>query len=1191
SPWFDTDGQFNGYVGSVLDISDRKQAEAELHEAHQRTIAIWESMTDAYALLDREWRVVYANATSIQTVCQLTGLEPDAILGKSHWELFSWTLGQPLEQEYRRAMAEQVPIHLEIFYEPTGNWFEIHGYPSEIGLGIYYRDISDRKLAEARVSESEEKYRSLFNEMSEGFCTVEVLYDEDGQPIDHRFLQANPAFERHTNLSDASGSLASELMPGLERVWNDLYARIIATGKSERIEQHSPAFDRWFEVEAARVGDASLCRVAVVFRDITDRKRAEEILRRTAELDAFRVSLTDALRPLTDASDILAIAARTLGESLRATRVIYFEVVSNGEEAIIHRNYTNGVAEMSGRYRFEDYRRNLTADHQAGKTQIVTNIPDNPKYNDAEKANYRELEIAAHIDVPLIKNNQFVAMLAVHQSTPRQWTETEVKLVEETAERTWAAVERARAEAALRQNEEQTRNILESIHEAFFALNENWQFTYLNPSVEALLDRTLSDLVGKNLWEEYPGLISSEFEHIYRGAMHDRVAGSLTQYYPDHDRWYEVRTYPAPNGISVYFRNVTEQIAAEAVLRESEERYRTLFESIDEGFCTVEMLFDENDTPIDYRFLEVNPRFEPQTGLRQAVGKRILEMLPEHEQHWFEIYGRIAMTGEPLRFENEARALNRWYDVYAYRVGEPEQRRVGILFRDISDRKLAEQKIQEQAALLDITSDAIFVRDLDHRILYWNQGAKQIYGWLATEAIGQTAYHLLQSNPDQIPKIMPMLLAQGEWQGELHKVTKTGKTVIVEARWTLMRDAADRPQFILSVDTDITEKKQLEAQFYRAQRLESVGTLASGIAHDLNNVLTPILAISQLLRLQQSELTARSQEMLQIVEDSAKRGANMVRQILTFTRGSGGERTLVEVAPLLQEVIKVVRQTFPKSITVREAIPVQFLSQVSADATQLHQLLMNLCLNARDAMPDGGTLTLAVANFEANEIFAQMNLDARVGQYVLIAVADTGTGIAPEVRDRIFDPFFTTKAPGKGTGLGLSTVLGIVRSDGGFVQVASEVGKGTQFKVYLPAIETKASRKLPQTQLPDGKGKLILVVDDEEPILQATRIILETHHYRVLTANSGMEAIATYAQHQQQIAVVLLDMMMPDMDGVTVIRILQKMNPEIRAIAASGLMPQYQQNLKSLGIVTCINKPYTTEELLNNIQLQGISIN
>jgi PAS domain S-box-containing protein len=391
--------------------------------------------------------------------------------------------------------------------------------------------------------------------------------------------------------------------------------------------------------------------------------------------------------------------------------------------------------------------------------------------------------------------------------------------------------------------------------------------------------------------------------------------------------------------------------------------------------------------------------------------------------------------------------------------------------KDISERKKQEaeqqkaeadllqsaRKIREQAALLDIASDAIFVRDLNHKILYWNQGAERLYGWSAAEAIGQPANELLQEDREQISNCVRSLLEQGEWRGEMQKVTKTGQVAIVEGRWTLVRDEAGQPKSILVVNTDITEKKQRAEQYYQAQRLESLGTLASGIAHDLNNTLTPILALSQLIRLQQQNLDAKSQEMLKVIETSAQRGAEMVQQILTFTRGTGGKRIDVELMPILREAIEIMRKTFPPSIEIHEKISDQPLWLVSADPTQLHQVLMNLGINARDAMPNGGKLLLSVENFYVDELFARTVITAKVGSYVLITIADNGTGIPAEVCDRIFEPFFTTKAHGSGTGLGLSTVLGIVKSYGGFVQVISQPGQGSQFKVYLPKAPASAT--------------------------------------------------------------------------------------------------------------------------------------
>lgn len=494
----------------------------------------------------------------------------------------------------------------------------------------------------------------------------------------------------------------------------------------------------------------------------------------------------------------------------------------------------------------------------------------------------------------------------------------------------------------------------------------------------------------------------------------------------------------------------------------------------------------------------------------------------------------------------------------------------------------ADQKIREQAALLDVASDAIFVRDLDDRILYWNQGAERLYGWMAAEAIGQPANQLLQNRDTQLETMMQTLVEQGEWRGELSNVTKTGRKVIVETRWTLARDEAGQPKFVLSVDTDITDKKHLETQFYRAQRLESLGTLASGIAHDLNNVLTPILTIGQILRLNQPKLDARSEEMLQILEESAKRGASMIKQILTFTRGTDGERSPVEVAPLLQEVLNIVQQTFPQSIDIRQNIPDQSLGLVSADATYLHQVFMNLCVNARDAMPNGGILSFSIEHCFVDQAFAQTNLDAQIGNYMVVTIADTGTGILLEVRDRIFDPFFTTKPPGQGTGLGLSTVLGIVKNYGGFLQVFSEVGCGTQVKVYLPVIEgTSTSYSQPQRRF-DGNGKIVLIVDDDVAVQLSTQLLLESHNCKVLLTNDGMKAIELYAQHQDEIRLVILDIRMPNMSGISLTQKLKEMNPMVKIIALSGL-PANREPALAAGANAFLPKPYTLDDLLENL--------
>ncbi|GAX43608.1 multi-sensor hybrid histidine kinase [Tolypothrix sp. NIES-4075] len=532
---------------------------------------------------------------------------------------------------------------------------------------------------------------------------------------------------------------------------------------------------------------------------------------------------------------------------------------------------------------------------------------------------------------------------------------------------------------------------------------------------------------------------------------------------------------------------------------------------------------------------------------------------------------------------------DREIDIEAMKAGaadylEKSQLSSPLLERSIRyaiERKQTEQKIREQAALLDVATDAIYVRDLDNKILFWNKAAERLYGCRKEEAIGKRIQDIWQTKHAlQLQEALNILMKNGSWEGELHQTTKYDKEIIVESRWTLV-PFDKKSQSILVVNTDITQKKQLEAQFLRAQRLESIGTLASGIAHDLNNVLAPILMTAQLLETQLHD--ARSKRLLPILVTNAKRGANLVKQVLSFTRGVEGDRTILQLKHLILEIRQVIKETFPKSIEV-DCETSRNLWTVSGDATQLHQVLMNLCVNARDAMPNGGILTISAENFIVDEHYAKMHLDAKIGSYIVVIVADTGIGITHEVLDRIFEPFFTTKELGKGTGLGLSTVLGIVKSHGGFINVYSEVGKGSKFQVYLPAQETTESPEEKELELPHGSGELVLIIDDEPSIREITKTSLEAYNYKAITASDGIEAIALYAEYRDKISIVLTDMLMPSMDGITTIRTLHKINPNVKIIAISGLATSDKMNAAyDLGIKAFLSKPYTAKQLLETI--------
>jgi PAS domain S-box-containing protein len=507
-----------------------------------------------------------------------------------------------------------------------------------------------------------------------------------------------------------------------------------------------------------------------------------------------------------------------------------------------------------------------------------------------------------------------------------------------------------------------------------------------------------------------------------------------------------------------------------------------------------------------------------------------------------------------------------------------------VVSRDVTERRNSEERIREQASLLDQARDAIFVTGLDGKVTYWNAQAEALLGWTRDEAMSRDVKSMLFPNGRfECQSICEKLRADGRWQGELRPQTKQGATLVVESRWTLVRDENEIPKSVLFINTDVTEQRRIESQFLRTQRMESIGTLAGGIAHDLNNVFTPILVAAQVLQTQ--KFTGENAEMLRTIEMSAIHGAALVKQVLLFARGSEGERIPVQVRHLISDMARLLRETLPKSIQTRTSLDVE-LGVVKGDVTQLNQVLMNLAINARDAMPTGGILEISARNMTVDDGFARQHPGLGAGPHICISVRDSGSGIPQTVIDRIFDPFFTTKPIGKGTGLGLSTVLGIIKGHNGAIHVSSEPGKGSCFDVYLPAIPAAAPAKPTDSRapLPRGQGEGVLVIDDEQVIRNVFGTILKHHGYRVFSASHGKEGTSLYQQHQQEIAVVVVDMIMPGMDGVAVVKELKKINPHVRVIVVSGMM-ENEQFFTGEGFsgVELIRKPVMSDILIGKV--------
>jgi PAS domain S-box-containing protein len=646
----------------------------------------------------------------------------------------------------------------------------------------------------------------------------------------------------------------------------------------------------------------------------------------------------------------------------------------------------------------------------------------------------------------------------------------------------------------------------------------------------------------------------------------------------------------------VYISDISERVHAEQALQSAHRRLLDTIESLPDAT----FILDTNQ-----RVTAWNRACERLTGIKAEAmlgrgdqeyaipfyGERrpmLADLLDLPGTKVAKQYKWVKRVGDRLYGEAFAPHLNQGQGAHLWGVATPLYdnggKRFGVIevIRDITDLKLAEGRIRQQAALLEATRDAIFVWGLEQGLEFMNPAAEILVGSTLPEACGRDLAQVFRPRSElALRSALQEVKARGLWTGTLRLLPPEGGEREVDTRWSLVLDDHGRPKSILITGNDITEKKRLEAQYLRAQRLESVGTLASGVAHDLNNILSPIIMGVGLLKTE--KLGPEAQGVLDMILDSARRGSDTVKQLLTFARG-GGESLRGPVQPLhlVKEIVRLLEQTFPKSIQIYtdlEAHPHTIL----ADPSQLHQVFMNLCVNARDAMPEGGVLFITVANQTLDETATRWHPKARPIPYVVFKVADSGAGIAPEAMDKIFDPFFTTKPLGKGTGLGLATVLGIVESHHGFMLVDSYVGEGATFQVYIPASTPPDSGDAIQASagVGRGQGETVLVVDDETAILRITSEVLQRAGYRTLTSSNASEAVHLYERYQDQIRVVITDIMMPFGDGRQLITSLVEQNPKLPIIAMSGLATEdFRRETLRRGAIGFIQKPFSAEALL-----------
>ncbi len=540
-------------------------------------------------------------------------------------------------------------------------------------------------------------------------------------------------------------------------------------------------------------------------------------------------------------------------------------------------------------------------------------------------------------------------------------------------------------------------------------------------------------------------------------------------------------------------------------------------------------------------------------------------------------FGVLALyAGEVHRTSaEELRLLQELADNLAFGIGK---------VRAESERARLEVQVREQAALLDIAHEAILVKDLDGRIVYWNRGAERTYGWSAADAIGRTAADLFHHGAG-FQDARTALLARGEWRGEQVRRTKAGHEITVDARWSLVRDEQGQPTSILAIATDITERRLLERQYQQAQKMEAIGQLASGVAHDFNNLLTVIQGFAGLVA-EDATLDPRHAKDLGEVVKAAERAATLTKQLLAFSRQQVLQTAPLDVNVLLTDMTGMLGRLIGEHIDISLALAPS-LSLALADRGQLEQVVMNLVVNARDAMPSGGLVTIETTDVELEN--SSFHKEAIMhGHYVMLAVTDTGSGMTEETKQHLFEPFFTTKESGKGTGLGLSTTYGIVKQSKGYIWVYSELGRGTTFKVYLPCANPDATVPTVRTEVMAPRkrtSETVLLVEDDDGLRLLSTRILENAGYHVWVAANGDVAESVFAQHADSIDLMVTDVVMPGCGGPELLSRLRQRAPTLRVLYMSGYTEPSAAHAAGIDRgVPFVQKPFTAAEFIRQVR-------
>jgi PAS domain S-box-containing protein len=1113
------------------------------------------------------------------------------------WCLLGWTLAVVAmrigDETIRLSDSRRLDVILHFVFWAVGI-LALH-----LIFRAFRRHGIEQEKARQDLRSSEQRYRELFMHMSEGFSVHEMIHDAAGRPVDYRFVAVNPAFERLTGLSAAAiiGRTVREVIPGIETEWIQRYGRVVETGEPIRFEQPASELGKVFSVEAFRPAPGMF---ACTFTDITEqRAREETIVQNEARLSAILQSIDDLVFVIDNEGRFGKFARSERAELLTTAAGFEGRLYSEVLPPIVSERLAFAIERVRATGRTEPFEYELTID---GMTTCwsarVSPLRDPERGILGSVVVTRDITIRRLGEQRLRQRNRFLEGVE-NIST--------ILLGGIDAPDTF---DRVAQEVALMTG-------FSSSVITLVSSDTDWgEFRFVGLAGVENDQRVLPEyrldnsITGRVIRERTA--VSIEGVEKVRDAVHERFKGELFArvvavpiFHGERalgsvmvaDRQSEV----ADSVLVHVLSGVANQIAIHLARIETEKaRRRNEVEllSIYEHAPVIMALLDESAGVI-----RSNRAAQEFSGMSYEAGRALRpgELLGCLGS----LYNKDGCGHGPVCSQCALRhaVLDTIHTGKTYRQIDVRKevvsgksiktvellvstaplnldggRRVLLVMEDVTKVRVAEDRVREQAALLDVTHDAIFVHDTTGRVLYWNKGAETLYHVPRTDAVGRRVEELIVS---KAPVAATGSVGSIGGVTENEQTTRDGREIVVQSRRSEIRDDSGAVRSILVVNTDITEVRRLNQHLLRAQRLESIGTLASGIAHDLNNILAPIMMSIGLLKPNCGE---SDRSILEMIETCVRRGGDILRQVLLFARGVDGQRVAVQPRHMLNEVLRIIRETFPRSISITTKVCAEPWT-ITGDPTQIQQVLLNVCVNARDAMPHGGELHVEVGNRTIRPDEPRIHPRAEPGRYVLIEISDTGTGMPPELLEKIFDPFFTTKPQGQGTGLGLATSLGIVEKHGGFVHVQSTVGQGSTFCIYFPGGDASpAAAVATEAPVPAGDGARILVVDDEPAVRMLVKHMLQIAGYRVSVAYDGQEAVELLRGDKEGFAVIVTDLMMPRLDGVRFIEALRTMLPGQSIIAMTGVGEERRvQDAMAAGVKIVLNKPFESAELLRTI--------